>query len=303
MISLKMGVMDISIRSMTGFVQLNRIFDGIEYFAKLKSLNSKGLQLSVSIPRFLSSFEVHIIQNMRKRVERGRLEFKLNVVFPKDILKIKLNRGVLESYMPVLKEMAQIAGSEDSIPLDVIMNLENLFVMELNEEMVETIEKHLELIIEESFEILDTFKISEGEKLEKIIRENLDGLRKVVGLIKFERSGVKEEYRRKLEKLFEDVGKNIEELDRSRLEEEVLFLIERSDITEEIDRLEIHIDRFEKTLNEGGSVGSILDFLCQEMHRELNTIASKSRNANLIHLTVDGREIVKKLREQVQNIE
>jgi len=156
-------------------------------------------------------------------------------------------------------------------------------------------------VLEKALESLNRDREREGLNLLKALEDYLDKLQQISSQLKEMSDGMVDYYReflkKRVEKLFDG------ELDENRLEQEVVLLAEKADISEELVRLDSHIASFRETLSNDGDCGVQLDFICQELHRELSTVASKSKKLEISALSVEGRTLVNKLREQVQNIE
>lgn len=288
---------------MTGYSLLNETLDDFEYHIEMKSLNSRYLQISVSLPKYLSILEVHVSNQIKRKINRGKIRVKIDVKMPKDSEFLKLNRGIVESYYRLLKELSEIIGYDREITLQDFVNFgSEMFDFNITEELTDKIKAHLNELLDRAIEMLDQTRIEEGEKLKNEILKYLIELEKTVSFIESFSKDQKDYYREKLKSNLKELG-ILERVDPDRLEQEIAFIAEKADISEEITRLKVHIGRFGDLLDKGGAVGNLLDFLSQEILRELNTIGSKSKLSQISSSVIEGKSLINKIREQVQNIE
>ncbi|MDI3472592.1 MAG: hypothetical protein PWQ48_873 [Thermotogaceae bacterium] len=291
------------VRSMTGYSILNENIDEFEYSIEVKSLNSRYLQINVSLPKYLSILEIYISNIIKKRINRGKIHINLGVKIPKDFSLLKLDRGMVENYLEVLKELSEIVNCDQNLTIQDLLTLKNeIFTFNVTEELLDKIKEHLNILLNKSIDSLDKTRIDEGMKLKEDILKHLIDLENTVSLIESLTKNHKEYYREKLQNNLKELGV-LEKIDQDRLEQEIALIAERADISEEISRLKIHIGKFKNLLDGGGTIGNLLDFLSQEILRELNTIASKSKLSQISVFAVEGKNLLNKIREQVQNIE
>jgi len=291
------------VRSMTGYSILNENIDEFEYSIEVKSLNSRYLQINVSLPKYLSILEIYISNIIKKRINRGKIHINLGVKIPKDFSLLKLDRGMVENYLEVLKELSEIVNCDQNLTIQDLLTLKNeIFTFNVTEELLDKIKEHLNILLNKSIDSLDKTRIDEGMKLKEDILKHLIDLENTVSLIESLTTTHKEYYREKLQNNLKELGV-LEKIDQDRLEQEIALIAERADISEEISRLKIHIGKFKSLLDGGGTIGNLLDFLSQEILRELNTIASKSKLSQISVFAVEGKNLLNKIREQVQNIE
>lgn len=291
------------VRSMTGYSILNENVDEFEYSIEIKSLNSRYLQVNVSLPKYLSILEIHISSIIKKRINRGKIHVNLGVKIPKDFSLLKLDRGLVENYLEVLKELSEIANCQQGFTIQDLLALKNeIFTFNITEELLNKIKGHLDILINKAIDILDKTRIDEGMKLKDDVLSHLNNLENIVSSIESLTTIHKEYFREKLQNNLRELG-ILEKTDQDRLEQEIALMVEKADISEEISRLKIHIGKFKNLLDGGGAIGNLLDFLCQEILRELNTITSKSKLSQISVFAVEGKNLLNKIREQVQNIE
>lgn len=217
----------------------------------------------------------------------------------------ELNRPLIAGYLSVMKRMQQefsLAGEPD---LNVIARLPNVFVQkkeDLSEEFIAGVEKAVNLALDD----LEKMRLNEGKMLKNDLSLRLTEIEDRLPSIEAEALSVAEEYRQKLTKRIGELLSKSElqiEVDQGRLAQEVAFLADRCDISEEIQRLKSHLEQFRQIMKENAEVGKRLDFLTQELNREANTIASKTNNLTIKENALIIKSEIEKIREQVQNIE
>ncbi|MCD6546296.1 MAG: YicC family protein [Thermotogae bacterium] len=291
------------VRSMTGYSILNENIDDFEYSVEIKSLNSRYLQINVSIPRYISILEVYISNILKNRINRGKIQVKLNIKIPKNFELLKLDRGMVQNYLKILEELAKIANYDQKITIQDLLSLgTDIFTFNITEEFLSKIKEHLQNLLNKAIDRLDRVRIEEGTKLKDDLLKYLMELENTISFIESLSNTQKDYYREKLKNNLKESG-ILEKVDQDRLEQEIALLVEKADISEEITRLKIHIGKFRDLLDSGGAIGNMLDFLSQEILRELNTIGSKSKLSQISVFVVEGKNLINKIREQVQNIE
>ncbi|RUM61435.1 MAG: YicC family protein [Persephonella sp.] len=283
-------------KSMTGFSYLIEPRDDYEIEVRAKSLNNKGLDLSIKGARDILFFvEKDIRSIVSKYIERGSVQIFLNIKYkePKILLNVdNLKTAVEKIYQ--LMSVLKIQLSDDKV-YDLAVSTasefeENNFDEKLKNDLLTVVEKAIKDLVEE--------RKKEGKKLVEDINKHLNKIEEFIKIIENERNKIIEENKKRLvEKIKELLGENYSE----RAFIEASLLAEKMDITEEIVRLKSHIKRFRELLNTEDAIGRKLDFLCQEMHREINTLGNKMPDFS--KYTVEIKTLIDKIRQQVQNIE
>jgi uncharacterized protein (TIGR00255 family) len=271
---------------------------------EVKTVNHKYRQLSPRIPSQLSQFEPAIGELIKSRIARGQIYLTVELisgekaVFPKHVV---VDLELARQYKTHLDLLRKTLGIDDSVPLSLISSLPG--VMELVEPELDAEEmwRWLELGLNEALNALERARIDEGDRMRSEISDRLSSISESLNRIKSaSRNGV-EERRRKLEdKIKEILGNGYDE---SRIVMEAAIMAERSDISEEIVRMESHIGQLSKLLDSDEPVGRQMDFLLQEMLREATTMASKATSAKIVSETVRMRSEIDKMREIAQNVE
>jgi len=285
---------------MTGYGKSVASVNGFSFEVELKSVNNRFLEVSAKLPGSLFSKEFEIKELLRSKLKRGKVSLSISVKFGagQDAL---LNKAKLSETAQMLKQIKKSLNIKGKIKLEHFLNFKELFspdFLEFSDEHFEVIKK---CILEAADKLLEMRKI-EGESLlqdllgrAKMITNTLTEIEKIY------RDSVTD-YFQKLQERVQQIIKDIQNYS-DRLEFELALLSEKADITEECVRLKSHLKYFSEVLTSGDEAGRKLNFICQEMHREANTIASKSLSAEITHHSVLIREEVEKIREQIQNIE
>ena len=270
----------------------------------VKTVNNRFLDVHLRIGPELSTMESAIKRRISQRLSRGRVDASLILERTGEVA-YELNRPLIAGYITALRTMQQeftIAGEPDINILARLPGAMQTVRDGLDEKMVAGIEQ----AIDDALSDLEQMRGREGEELAIEMRSRLDEIERHVPVIENAASGLVEAYRARLHKRITELvardGQNIE-LDQGRLSQEVAYLADRSDISEEIVRLRSHLTQFREVVETGGDTGKRLDFLLQELNREANTVLSKSTDLTIKEAGLAIKAEVEKLREQVQNVE
>ncbi len=290
---------------MTGYGRSEAALGGRSVVIEIKSLNHRNLEVIVRLPAFLSFLEMDIKKRLNGKISRGRVEVGIKLDAEAGIdggEKLSVNLPLIRDYYSLLSDIKKELGLDDEITLDVIARLKNGIYMsdvEIDpEESWETISGALDKAIDS----LIAMKEKEGEILCDDFIERLALTEKYIKNLELRSPQVALEYQARLKDRIAELAGGVE-IDEARVSQEVAILAEKSDINEETVRLASHIVQFREMIKEGGAIGRKLDFLLQEMHREINTIGSKSGDLEISHNVIEIKTELAKLREQVQNIE
>lgn len=290
------------IYSMTGFGKSSIQGNGFVIETEIRSVNSRFLDLSLKLPRNYSNRELEIRELVRKYIKRGKIS--LSIYSKKDNGESKfaeINEENLQNVVSFLEKIKNSSGAQGEISLDNILAFQNYFLADASDES----EIEFELIkksIIASIENLQEMRQQEGEALKKDLLERVDIIKENVEKIVNKGPESVETYFNKIKEKAKQLVKDIAEYS-DRLEMELALLAEKADVTEECVRLKSHIEIFIDTLNNSDEVGRKLNFICQEMNREANTINSKSLSTEISHFGIGIKEELEKIREQIQNIE
>ena len=289
---------------MTGFGRGAVVEDGFAATVELKTVNNRFLDVALRLAGEMQQLESTIKRLIANRLSRGRVDVTLQIDRAEEI-NYELNRPLITGFLAAMKEMQEefsLAGEPD---LNVVARLPNVLIArkdELSDELVVAVETAVEAALDD----LEKMRGNEGEMLANELDIRLGAIEKHLDPIESEAGGVSEEYRQRLTKrIGEMLAKSDSqiEIDQSRLAQEVAYLADRSDISEEIARLRSHIEHFRVIMKEEKEVGKRLDFLTQELNREANTIASKTGNLVVKEHALAIKSEIEKISEQVQNVE
>ncbi len=289
---------------MTGFGRSTTTDGQFSITVELRSVNNRFLDLNLRLPAELQHLESSIKQIVSGRIARGRVDVNLQYDRAGET-QFELNRPLIAGFLAAMRDMQQefsLAGEPD---LNVISRLPNV-VNSRKEDPSEEFISAVETVFLSAIDDLNTMRSNEGNMLAGVLISLLNGIEGRVPTIEAEAATVADEYHGRLTKRVNDMIAKAEsqvELDQGRLAQEVAYLADRADISEEIARLRSHIEHFRQIMAEEADVGKRLDFLTQELNREANTIASKTNNMTVKENALAIKSDIEKIREQVQNIE
>ncbi len=271
---------------------------------ELKTVNNRFLDVNLRLSSELQPIESDLKNLISKRLSRGRVDVFLNYEKTSDVM-YELNKPLISGYITALKEMKEEFGLEGEPDMNYIARLPNALQTtkdDLNEDFLEGVKTALTNALDD----LEKMREVEGESLKNDLKSLLKSIEDQLPIIENEAENVSEEYfdrlQKKIEKLLSKSDSQIE-IDQARIAQEVAYLADKSDISEEIVRLKSHIEQFHSIINENEAVGKRLDFLTQEFNREANTIASKTQNLTVKEAALVIKAEIEKIREQVQNAE
>lgn len=289
---------------MTGFGRGEAGADGFSLTAEIKSVNSRYLDISLRLPQAVQERELQVKELIQERVSRGKLSVTLRLDQAETgEPEITFNPKLVRGYKELLDGLREAAGIDKPVELSDLMQFSELFESRGQDPSeVETIWELSRQALSEALEQLVEMRRKEGSQLEVDLRERADHIDRKLEKILALTEGRAEEERRKLNERIESlVGDDT--LDPERLEMEVAILADKMDITEEIVRMQSHLKFFREALGQEEAVGRRLNFLSQEMNREINTIGSKANNSDVSRHVVRAKESLEQIREQVQNVE
>ena len=295
------------LRSMTGFGDAQREMDGYSFLVEIKSLNNRFLKTSIRLPDALSGLEPEIERMIRQTISRGSVNYALHMRNMSEAGAFDVNHAAVEKYVTNLNRIATLHSQNKQMAIDLATLLQLPGVCQLRTftpEELESFLKIIEKLTREALDALQATRAQEGETVLKDLQENCEIIRNTVGTLKQLSGEVVNHYRRRIQERANGMLAEANlHLDEDQLLKEVALFPERSDINEEMSRLEGHLKQFEKTCESPEQSGRRLDFISQEMFREANTIAGKSNDARISHHVVDIKVAIDRLREQAQNIE
>ncbi|HEX8810569.1 MAG TPA: YicC/YloC family endoribonuclease [Terracidiphilus sp.] len=296
---------------MTGFAMVRGEFEGWTVRVSVKSVNHRFLDVKLRIPESLEAYEYRLRQAVRGRIHRGHVDVHVSME-PGEAAPVHVNRELLKAYVHAAQELREQTGGTAELDTVSLLRLPGVItglasVLPESEQDQEKLGTALDKYLQEALGKMDEMRRNEGRHLTEELRARVAKIgaeaEQVRGLVATLRPAFSRRLEARLRELLN--GTNIEP---ARLAQEAALLAERSDISEELDRLRSHLQQFTKLLDGAGELGKKLDFLLQEMHREANTMLSKTPGVESEALAITGLALeikadIEKLREQVQNIE
>ncbi len=290
------------IKSMTGYGRANTSKNERDYQIEIKSVNHRYLDISIKMPKQLSYLEEIIKKEISIEIKRGKVD--VFITFQNNSLEgreIKINTELAKAYITELKKLANQEKILSDIQVTEISKYPDVLNIQ-NKQDDEEIKKEVIETIKESLNGLIQMRQIEGNKISEDLKIRLEKILSKVDKISKLSTRLIEEYVVKLEERIKEILKD-QEIDKSRLAQEVVIYADKCSIEEEITRLKSHISQFKILLDTNEAVGKKLDFIIQEMNRETNTIGSKANNLEITNAVIDIKTEIENIREQVQNIE
>ena len=285
------------IKSMTGYASESFIINSTKFIVEIKSVNSKILDLNIRFPHFLKAYENDLRKEISNKLLRGKIELNVNSEIGANTDEISINKEIITNYIQQLQELNDI-NSDEKDYLKMAIRLPNAYSsksIELNKTEIKNIIDKISIATKN----LNDYRAKEGLEMEKDFRNKISVIKGLLGNIeKIEKDRIS----KKRAKLLDEFKKIDLEIDNNRLEQEMIYYLEKYDINEEIIRLKSNISIFEDALHSNEPVGKKLGFICQEIGREINTIGSKANDANLQKLVIEMKDSLEKIKENILNI-
>lgn len=291
------------IYSMTGYATETVQYDQGEITCEFRSLNSRYLEMFIKLSPAFREMEDKIKELIKEHISRGKVNCSITIGSQESLLQnLAVNEGAIAMYKNILEKIRQVAGIDEAVNLAHILEFKDILSLDEDTHIDERLQGSILTAVKKTLFQLNETRAREGENLVKDVIQRLDHIAKLSKeIFSLGKNNAKVEF----EKLYKRLLSLIDEqkVDQNRLEMELAIISDRVDISEEIIRMQSHIDLFRENLNQGSPVGKKLNFILQEMHREANTIASKNTIIEISHRVVAIKEDVERIREQVQNIE
>jgi len=289
--------------SMTGFGSSKIATSELEGKIEIKTLNHKYLDIQMKGPRELFSLEEKIRHEISKKIKRGRVEIRFNIKFSdQNYVDATLNTALVKSYIEGLQKIQKMIGESEQPLLPLVSKLPDVFLLEQPDvdefKLWEKVQEGVTAALDELIEM----KCREGGRLKQDIFEQRNKLEELVEKISELKDRVTRKIYTRLKKRMEEFL-NEQDIEENRIVQEAAIYSDKANIDEELVRMRSHINQIDGFLDENGPVGRKLDFVVQEMNREINTIASKANDEEISQLVIEAKSTVEKIREQVQNIE
>lgn len=292
------------IRSMTSFGRSSSEEGKKRFFTvEMKSVNSRYLDANIRMPKSLISLEEEIRKMINNSLSRGKVDVFVNLKTYNEgngVPKVDIN--LAQGYLQCLKEIEEKLGVKNDISVMQIARLPEVITVVEEEDKTEEIWQEIRPLIEESLNMMISMREAEGNKLKEDILSKITTVEELVSKVEEFADDIPKVFKVKLEERLKELLGNVD-IDENRVAMEVCMFADKSTVDEEIIRLRSHINQVRETLKLNEPVGRKLDFIVQEMNRETNTIGSKSSDIKMTNIVIDIKNILEKIREQVQNIE
>ena len=292
------------VKSMTSFGRSSseegqkRIFT-----VEMKSVNNRYLDINIRMPKALISLEEEVRKMISSSLSRGKVDVFINLKnYSQNEGTPKVDLKLAEDYLNCLREIETNFGLKNDVSVMQLARFPEVITVVQEEEKVEEIFEELKPLISTSIEMMINMRIVEGEKLKEDIWDKVSVIEDLVREIEKVADTVPKAYKVKLEERLSELLSGAD-IDQNRLATEVCIFADKATVDEEITRLGSHISQIRKTLSLNEPIGRKLDFIIQEMNRETNTIGSKSSDIHMTNIVIDIKNLIEKIREQVQNIE
>lgn len=293
------------IRSMTGFGRGEYNDGKRNIVVEIKSVNHRYCDVQVRMPRRYSFAEDLIINTVKQHISRGKVDVQMSVEYiAESDVRVELNRALVQQYIDNMKTLTDEYGVKGEVTLDLISGMPEVLKQVSDVEDEDEVKESIRKATETAAINLESMRAVEGKKLAEDLTKRGDLIKEIVDSIKERAAKLPEIYKEKLRARIDDLLDGVTEIQEERLAQEVAIFADKADITEEITRLNSHMDQMKSIITESkGSDGKKLDFLVQEMNREANTIGSKANDLQITEEMLKIKAEVEKIREQVQNIE
>jgi len=279
---------------------------GLTATAEVRSVNSRFLETSVRLPRTMSEREFEVRELVRKSLERGKINVNVTITRGEAAATVPLevNEPLARGYFDLLDRLRTVTGMTAEITLRDLTGFSDIFISDAANADAATAEWQLaQEAVQKSLEALNSMRKQEGSELEKDLRKRIANLDEKVNTVETLSSGTSEAEFAKLKLRVLELTQDVAIANQDRLDMEIALIAERLDITEEIVRFRSHIKFFLEALAAPEPAGRKLNFLIQEMNREINTMGSKTNDPQVSHIVVSAKEEMEKIREQIQNVE
>ncbi len=289
--------------SMTGYGRCRELSAGKDICFEVKSVNSRYLDINIKMSKLYAPLEDKVKKAVSSRIARGKVDVYLSVVNTEgDGTSLTLNREYLEAYLSVMKQIGDEYGIPGGVTTGMVSSRSEVFNATRPDEDMEQVWALIAPVIEKALDAFCEMRATEGAKLVEDIRSHASATKAIRERIK-ERAplavqAAKDRMYARIKELLEG-----REPDEGRLLTECAIFADKADINEELVRLDSHFIQLEEILKKGGDIGKKMDYLVQEMNREINTIGSKSNDVEIAKAVIDAKSEIEKIREQLQNLE
>ncbi len=292
------------IKSMTGYGKSEIENELVDFDVEIRTVNSRYFDLQIRMPSQFNFLEDKIRKTINSKLKRGRVDVYIKSSRRKSLSSnVSIEKNLALDMKNKLEDLVDYIDLDYKISLRDILINEDIINFESNNEVDEEVQKMLLTTIGEATNKVYLMREVEGKSLAEDLTGNLDKLEEIIGEVEKRSDELIYIYKERLEKSIANILEDNIAIDQDRLANEIAFHADKADINEEIIRLKSHIEQFRKNIESDAPVGKKLDFIVQEMLREFNTIGSKANDLSIIDYIIEGKSLIEKLKEQVQNVE
>lgn len=291
------------IKSMTGYGRSQKILNGRDILVEIRSVNHRYYEYSSRIPRAYNYIDEKLKALLKSKISRGKVDVSVTIsnIEGRDT-EIAINKGVAEGYVNALRSVAEDLNVADDLTLSKLIKLPDIFNVQKTPDNEEEVWNDVSEVAAEALERFVAMRETEGEKMRLDVLEKSECIMEMVARVEELSPQTVENYRERLYKKLSEVLES-RDIDEQRIVTEAAVFAEKIAVDEETVRLRSHISQLRGLVNSDESIGRKLDFIVQEMNREVNTIGSKAQDLGITKLVVDMKAELEKIREQIQNIE
>lgn len=292
------------LKSMTGFGRDQIERDDYSLKIEMKSVNSRYLDIHFRMPKLFNAYEELIRSRIAQSITRGKvdvfIEFRLR---PGAGVTIEPNLDLAAKYMAAYRSIAKHEHLSQDIPLELLANVPDILSVSESDIDEESLQADIKLVLGNVLDQLDTMRKTEGENLKQDLKSRAGFIEQAAARIEAIHPQILRQYKEQMAKRLDELLEQPSVIDNERLEIELAIYAEKKDIQEELTRIASHLGQFDQILSDGGEVGRTLDFLSQELNREINTIGSKASGYDISREVIELKSQLDKIREQIQNVE
>ena len=286
--------------SMTGFGHGEHRDNRVQLVLEIRSYNNRYLDLSINLPYSLKQLEPRVREFLSSHIQRGKVEFYLSVIELEEESEVFVDHARVRTYMEALTDLRRQAGLREKPGLQHLIGLEGV-LKTVSRKDPEALWALVTPVLEKVFADFDTSRTVEGKKTERDIRKFASDIRASLAVIEAKVPDIEAKIRQGLRERFNELlGEGVDE---SRILAETAVQLMRSDINEEVQRMKAHLESLDEACGRDGPQGKKLDFVCQELGREINTIGSKSMTLEIDQAVIAVKDSLEKIREQLRNVE
>ncbi len=292
------------LKSMTGFGRGEYLGDNYQFKVEIKAVNHRYQEFVIRMPKYMNFLEERIRKKVKEYIARGKIDIYIYLDYLNDSsLVIDVDYPLAKKTYDALSGLNKKLGIKNTVDIDDLTSIVDVITIERKIEDEENLWSELEKALEIALIDIDSMRSIEGQNMQEDMLKRINKIDSILESIVERVPLVEKEFLNKLIKRLEELENIKLKVDDNRLEMELAIFADKSNIDEEIVRLKSHLDQYREIMSQGGSIGRKLDFLVQEMNREVNTIGSKTGDIVISRAVVEIKAEIEKIREQIQNVE